>query len=361
MDMDMNTNTNKNTNTNTANNDANANTGAAISEYKDVWVFAEQRGGVLMGVVEELMGEGKKLAHALGVRLCAVLLGDRVSDLANDLYELGADRVYIAESPLLRDYTTDAYSIVISAMIEEFRPEITLYGATHIGRDLGARIAARINTGLTADCTALEIDPETRLLLQTRPAFGGNLMATITCEKRRPQMATVRPGVMDKAQRIPGRRGELVTYLPTLVPEQVRTIIVEKVKSRNISAAIEDADIIVAGGRGLGNERGFELLQALADKLGGVVGASRAAVDSGWIDKSRQVGQTGKTVKPKLYIACGISGAVQHTVGMQDADVIIAINRDSTAPIFSVATYGIAGDLYDVIPALIKSLDSAGV
>ncbi len=327
--------------------------------HNDVWVFSEQRDGALMSVVSELLGEGRKLADALGVKLCALLLGDDVSELQNELYELGADKVYLAQNPLLKDYTTDAYSIVISDMIKAFSPEIVLYGATHIGRDLGARIAARVDTGLTADCTALEIDKETGLLLQTRPAFGGNLMATIICQENRPQMSTVRPGVMDKAQRVAGRRGELVVYDVTLTPEQVRTSVVKKVKSQNALIALEDAEVIVSGGRGLGNPEGFKLLEKLAEKFGGVVGASRAAVDSGWIDKSHQVGQTGKTVKPKIYIACGISGAIQHTVGMQDASVIIAINRDKHAPIFSVATYGIVGDLYDVIPALIESLDNA--
>lgn len=326
--------------------------------HNDVWVFSEQRDGALMSVVSELLGEGRKLADALDVKLCALLLGDNVSELQNELYELGADKVYLAQSPLLKDYTTDAYSIVISDMIKEFSPEIVLYGATHIGRDLGARIAARADTGLTADCTALEIDPETKLLLQTRPAFGGNLMATIICKEHRPQMSTVRPGVMDKAQRVIGRRGELIVYDVTLTPEQVRTSVIKKVKSQNTAIALEDAEVIVSGGRGLGSPEGFKLLEKLAEKLGGVVGASRAAVDNGWIDKSHQVGQTGKTVKPKIYIACGISGAIQHTVGMQDASVIIAINRDKNAPIFSVATYGIVGDLYDVIPALIESFDN---
>lgn len=326
--------------------------------HNDVWVFSEQRDGALMSVVSELLGEGRKLADALDVKLCALLLGDNVSELQNELYELGADKVYLAQSPLLKDYTTDAYSIVISDMIKEFSPEIVLYGATHIGRDLGARIAARADTGLTADCTALEIDPETKLLLQTRPAFGGNLMATIICKEHRPQMSTVRPGVMDKAQRVLGRRGELIVYDVTLTPEQVRTSVIKKVKSQNTAIALEDAEVIVSGGRGLGSPEGFKLLEKLAEKLGGVVGASRAAVDNGWIDKSHQVGQTGKTVKPKIYIACGISGAIQHTVGMQDASVIIAINRDKNAPIFSVATYGIVGDLYDVIPALIESFDN---
>ena len=325
--------------------------------YKNVWVFAEQREGVLMNVVAELLGEGRKLADTLGVSLCAVLLGDNVSNITNELFELGADKVYISESPLLRDYTTDGYCNVICDMIDEYKPEIVLYGATHIGRDLAARIAARVNTGLTADCTNLEIDTEKRLLLQTRPAFGGNLMATITCETKRPQMSTVRPGVMERAQREAGRRGEVVTHTPALTAEQVRTKVIKKVKEQLTAANLDDADVIVSGGRGLGNERGFELLEKLAEKLGGVVGASRAAVDNGWIDKSHQVGQTGKTVKPKIYIACGISGAIQHLVGMQDAKAIIAINRDPDAPIFKSATYGIVGDLYDVVPALIEALE----
>lgn len=328
-----------------------------MTEYKNVWVFAEQREGVLMNVVAELLGEGRKLADALDVSLCAVLLGDKVANLSDELFELGADKVYIAESPLLRDYTTDGYCNVICDMIDEYKPEIVLYGATHIGRDLAARIAARVNTGLTADCTKLEIDTENRLLMQTRPAFGGNLMATIICENRRPQMSTVRPGVMERAQRVTGRRGETVTYTPALTEEQVRTNVIKKVTEQLSKVSLTDAEVIVSGGRGLGNERGFELLKTLADKLGGVLGASRAAVDNGWIDKSHQVGQTGTTVKPKIYIACGISGAIQHLVGMQDSHTIIAINRDKDAPIFKSATYGIVGDLYDVVPALIDALD----
>lgn len=328
-----------------------------MTEYKNVWVFAEQRDGALMNVALELLGEGRKLSDALGVSLCAVLLGDKVSGITDELFEHGADKVYIAESPLLRDYTTDGYCNVICDMIDEYKPEIVLYGATHIGRDLAARIAARVNTGLTADCTALEIDTEKRLLLQTRPAFGGNLMATITCEDRRPQMSTVRPGVMERAKREAGRRGEVVTYTPALTEEQVRTTVIKKVTEQLSAVSLTDADVIVAGGRGLGNEEGFKLLESLANKLGGVVGASRAAVDNGWIDKSHQVGQTGTTVKPKIYIACGISGAIQHLVGMQDSGTIIAINRDPDAPIFKSATYGIVGDLYDVVPELIAALD----
>lgn len=327
-----------------------------LSAYKDVWVFAEQRGGVITPVVFELLGKGRDLASDIGdVKLCAILLGEDLSDMTTQLFEAGADVVYTADSPLLKNYTSDGYTKVISDAIHEFKPEIVLYGATHIGRDLAPRIAKRVSTGLTADCTKLDIDPETKGILQTRPAFGGNLMATIKCPNHRPQMSTVRPGVMDKAPVQKGRTGEVIPVTLTLQESDIRTKIIEIVKTAKDMVSLTDAEIIVSGGAGLGDVSGFELIKKFADKVGGVVGASRAAVDAGWIDHSHQVGQTGTTVKPKIYIACGISGAIQHLAGMQTSDIIIAINKNPMAPIFEVADYGIVGDLYKVIPELMEA------
>lgn len=327
-----------------------------LSAYKDVWVFAEQRGGVITPVVFELLGKGRDLASDIGdVKLCAILLGEDLSDMTTQLFEAGADVVYTADSPLLKNYTSDGYTKVISDAIHEFKPEIVLYGATHIGRDLAPRIAKRVSTGLTADCTKLDIDPETKGILQTRPAFGGNLMATIKCPNHRPQMSTVRPGVMDKAPVQKGRTGEVIPVTLTLQESDIRTKIIEIVKTAKDMVSLTDAEIIVSGGAGLGDASGFELIKKFADKVGGVVGASRAAVDAGWIDHSHQVGQTGTTVKPKIYIACGISGAIQHLAGMQSSDIIIAINKNPMAPIFEVADYGIVGDLYKVIPELMEA------
>lgn len=327
-----------------------------LSAYKDVWVFAEQRGGVITPVVFELLGKGRDLASDIGdVKLCAILLGEDLSDMTTQFFEAGADVVYTADSPLLKNYTSDGYTKVISDAIHEFKPEIVLYGATHIGRDLAPRIAKRVSTGLTADCTKLDIDPETKGILQTRPAFGGNLMATIKCPNHRPQMSTVRPGVMDKAPVQKGRTGEVIPVTLTLQESDIRTKIIEIVKTAKDMVSLTDAEIIVSGGAGLGDASGFELIKKFADKVGGVVGASRAAVDAGWIDHSHQVGQTGTTVKPKIYIACGISGAIQHLAGMQTSDIIIAINKNPMAPIFEVADYGIVGDLYKVIPELMEA------
>jgi electron transfer flavoprotein alpha subunit/NAD-dependent dihydropyrimidine dehydrogenase PreA subunit len=328
-----------------------------LAAYRGVWVFVEQRGGALMPVAAELLGEGRRLADALEVELSGVLLGDGIAALAEQVIELGADRVYVSEDPLLANYTTDGYTRVFDALIREHRPEIVLFGATHIGRDLAPRIAARVDTGLTADCTRLEIDPSDRKLLQTRPAFGGNLMATIVTPWNRPQMATVRPGVMQRAERIAGRQGEIVRFAAGLQPADVRTRVLEVVKAPKVAAALEEARIVVAGGRGLGKAEGFDLLRELAGKLGGTVAASRACVDAGWIEHDHQVGQTGRTVKPSLYIACGISGAIQHLAGMSGSDLIVAINKNPEAPIFSVADYAIVGDLYQIVPALIEALD----
>lgn len=327
-----------------------------LSAYKGVWVFAEQREKKIMPVVIELLGEGKKLAKEVGCELCAVLCGSEVEELADELFEYGADKVYVADAPELEKYTTDGYTKVIFEAIEEYKPEIVLLGATHIGRDLGPCLAVKANTGLTADCTMLEIDPEDKKIKQTRPAFGGNLMATIVCPNHRPQMSTVRPGVMAKAEHTPGRKGEIVKLNVSFNEGDIRTKVLDIVKSMKETVSLADAEIIVAGGMGLGKAEGFDLLKELADKLGGIVASSRAAVDAGWIDHAYQVGQTGTTVKPKIYVACGISGAIQHVAGMQNAEQIIAINTAENAPIFEVADYGIVGDLYKVIPAMIEEL-----
>ncbi|MCT4619735.1 MAG: electron transfer flavoprotein subunit alpha [Marinisporobacter sp.] len=330
-----------------------------LSAYKNVWVYAEQRQGEIMPVVVELLGEGKKLANEIGTELCAVVAGHNIEGLAKELVAYGADKVYVLDHELLENFTTDGYTKVITDAINEYKPEIVLYGATHIGRDLAPRLAARVDTGLTADCTKLEIDPEDKKIKQTRPAFGGNIMATIVCPNHRPQMSTVRPGVMDKAHRDDARTGEIITVDVQLTKEDVRTEVVEIVKTKKDMVSLTDAEVIVSGGRGIGKPEGFELLKKLADKLGGVVGSSRACVDAGWIDHSHQVGQTGTTVKPTLYVACGISGAIQHLAGMQSSDIIVAINKNANAPIFEVADFGIVGDLYDVVPALMDALDRA--
>lgn len=332
-------------------------TGLNIEDYKGVWVFAEQREGELVNVSVELLGEGRKIADKLDTELTAVLLGNNVKNLCESLVKYGADRVLYGDSPFLEHYTTDAYTKVICDLIQERKPEILLIGATNIGRDLGPRISAKVHTGLTADCTRLDVDLENRRLMQTRPAFGGNLMATIICPNHRPQMATVRPGVMEKAQYDDAREGKVEKITVDLSQEDIRTKVIERVKAKKATVKLEEANIIVSGGRGLGNPKGFELVKALADKLGGVVGASRAAVDAGWIDQSHQVGQTGKTVRPTVYIACGISGAIQHLAGMQESDLIIAINRDKNAPIFKVADYGVVGDVYEILPELIEGLE----
>lgn len=328
-----------------------------LSEYRDVWVFAEQREGALMPVVKELLGEGRKLADEIGCSLCTVLCGNHVDGLVKELFEYGADKIYLAEHKELESYRTDTYTIVIHDAIKTYKPEIVLLGATHIGRDLGPCLAVRCNTGLTADCTRLEIDEIDKKIKQTRPAFGGNLMATIICPNHRPQMSTVRPGVMEMAKRQEGRKGQVISIPVNFNQEDIRTRILEVVKQVSEAASLTDAEIIVSGGMGLGRAEGFDLLKELADKLGGVVGASRGAVDAGWIDHSHQIGQTGTTVRPKVYFACGISGAIQHVAGMQNSEQIIAINKNPGAPIFEVADYGIVGDIYEVIPALIEAFD----
>ncbi len=326
-----------------------------LDQYKGIWVFAEQRNGHVHSVVYELLGVGKKLAQARGTELACVLMGYRVEEKAKLLFQRGADKVYVVDHPSLANYLDEPYSRIFTRLIREYKPEIVLAGATSMGRSLIPRIAVEIYTGLTADCTGLDIDPETGHLLQTRPAFGGNIMATILCERYRPQMATVRHKVMEEAPMDPNRNsGELVRVPISNVDVASRTSILEIVKEVEETINIAEADIIVSGGRGLKGPENFELLRELAKVLGGAVGASRAAVDAGWIPYSHQVGQTGKTVKPKIYIACGISGAIQHLVGMSSSDVIIAINKNPDAPIFNVANYGLVGDLFEIVPELTK-------
>lgn len=327
-----------------------------IADYKGVWVFAEQRDGELQKVSLELLGEGRKMADKLGVKLTALLLGDKVDELAKDLASHGADEVLVAESPLLAHFTTDGYTKVICDLVNERKPEILFIGATFIGRDLGPRVAARLSTGLTADCTSLDIDEEGKYLLATRPAFGGNLMATIACADHRPQMATVRPGVFEKMHKNEANGASIEKVAVSLEENNIRTKTVEVIKQKKDIVDIGEANIIISGGRGVGDKDTFKLLQDLAEVMDGTVAASRAAVENGWLDRDYQVGQTGKTVRPTIYIACGISGAIQHLAGMQDSDYIIAINKDETAPIMKVADLGIVGDLNKVIPEMIAQV-----
>ena len=328
-----------------------------LSDYKGVMVFAEQREGELSSVSLELLGIGRRLCDDLATELSAVLLGADETQ-ARELIKWGADVVYLCSDPELRKFNDDPYAEVLSKLIEEHKPSIVLSGATPIGRSFIPRVAARLRTGLTADCTTLEIDKETKNLIQIRPAFGGNIMAAILCPDYRPQMATVRPRVMKKGKYNESAEGEIVNVQVDGLTS--RTKVIDTVKEvSDVVVNLHEADVIVAGGRGVGNSEGFKLLEELAGVLEGAVGASRAAIDEGWIAYSHQVGQTGKTVCPKLYIACGISGAVQHLVGMQSSDIIIAINKNPEAPIFDVATYGLVGDLYEILPLLIKKIKEA--
>mgnify|MGYP000135605278 CR=1 FL=1 len=327
-----------------------------FENYKDVWVFGEQRDGEPDSVVYELIGEGRKLADKLNQDLCVVLLGSELSDKAEELINYSVDKVYLVDEKELENYNDEYYTAVMTGLINEYKPSIILLGATAMGRSLGPRVAARIKTGLTADCTGLDIDQETTNLLQTRPAFGGNIMATIVCKNHRPQMATVRPGVMKAALSNPGYQGKVIDYKFDLDQISLKTEVLEVVKEVREVVRINDAEVIVSGGRGLGSADNFKVLQELADVLGGAVGASRAAVDNGWIPHDHQVGQTGTTVAPRIYIACGISGAVQHLVGMKSSDIIIAINKDPEAQIFKYATYGLVGDLFEIVPLVVKKL-----
>ncbi len=327
-----------------------------LSSWSGIWVYAEFRHGRIAPVAFELLGIGRQLADQRQVKLSAVLLGHGFSDEAEQLIAGGADFVYVADDQALEHFTDDAYGNVIIDLINEHKPEVVLAGATAIGRSFIPRVATSLKTGLTADCTQLAIDPDSGNLLQTRPAFGGNIMATIVCPNFRPQMATVRPLVMKPLETDLSRQGEVIQVKPAAARMDSRVKVVRCVIEEADQVNIVEADVVIAGGRGLENAEGFSLIEELADLLGAGVAASRAAVDSGWIPYPHQVGQTGKTVCPKLYICCGISGAIQHLVGMQSSEVIVAINRDSDAPIFSVATYGVVGDLFEILPELIARL-----
>ena len=338
-----------------------------LAEYKGVYVFAQQVDNVLDGVAFELLGKGKDLAKDLNTEVTAVLIGS--GGLADQLAEYGADRVIVVDDPELKEYRTEPYAHALASVINEYKPEIMLVGATAIGRDLGPTVSARVKTGLTADCTSLEIgdfplvaapgkesEQKHNQLLMTRPAFGGNTIATIACPDNRPQMATVRPGVMQKLEPVKGAKAEVIEYNPGFTPDNKYVEILKVVKEAKSAENIMDAKILVSGGRGVGSAENFKMLQDLADVLGGMVSCSRAVVENGWKPVDVQVGQTGKTVRPNLYFAIGISGAIQHVAGMEESDIIIAINKDEDAPIFDVADYGIVGDLNKIVPALTEAL-----
>jgi len=328
-----------------------------LAAYRGVWVFVEQTEGEPARVSWELLGAGRDLADRLGVPLSAVVVGSNVEHLCLEAFAYGADQAYLIDAPVFRFYRTEPYLEALCHLIEKHKPEVVLMGATGLGRDLAGAVATRVGTGLTADCTALGIDGR-RNLMQTRPAFGGNIMATIMCDRFRPQMATVRPQVMPLPEKRPDADGPIIRSRFTVSETNIFTKVLEIIHDRKGKGNVDicGADFIVSGGRGLMAAENFSLLQELADELGGVVAGSRSAVDAGWLPPERQVGQTGKTVRPRIYIACGISGAIQHLVGMQDADTVIAINRDQEAPIFEVATYGIVGDLFQVVPSLTEQL-----
>ena len=340
-----------------------------LEEYKGVFIFAEQVDNRISGIAFELVGKAKDLAADLNTKVTAVLLGYKVTELANQLAEYGADRVIVVDDPALATYMTEPYTHALSSVINEFKPEIMLVGATPIGRDLGPSVSARVATGLTADCTQLDIgdfplvaipnqEQLHKQLLMTRPAFGGNTIATIACPNNRPQMATVRPGVMQKKERVKGAACEIIDYNPGFEKNKKYVEILEVVKKISDTVDIMDAKILVSGGRGVGSPENFKILEELAKAIGGEVSCSRAVVDAGWKPKDLQVGQTGKTVRPQVYIACGISGAIQHLAGMEESDLIIAINKDETAPIFDVADIGIVGDLNKIVPELTKQIEA---
>jgi len=329
---------------------------AGIEGYSGVWVFVEHYLGEVNEVSWELLGAGADLARSRGVELCSVVIGDNAERLCHESFAYGAEKSYLIEDQIFANYRTESYYKALSQLVEKYKPEIFLIGATEMGRDLASATATRLRTGLTADCTGLAID-ETGHLLQTRPAFGGNIMATIRTENTRPQMSTVRPRVMPIPEKIASRKGEIVRESLDLREGDIAVKILDIVSDQMAGDVdLVKADVIVSGGRGMQSGENFSILQELADELGGMVGSSRGAVEAGWMPPERQIGQTGRTVRPIIYIACGISGAIQHLVGMQEADVIIAINRDKDAPIFEVAHYGIIGDLFEVIPALTRKM-----
>ena len=341
-----------------------------LEAYKGVFVFAQQVDNVISNIAYELIGKGKELAKDLGVEVTAVLVGSDVKGLADQLAEYGADKVIVVDDPELKEYRTEPYTHAIASVIEEFKPEIFLIGATAIGRDLGPRVCARIHTGLTADCTKLDIgdfpmnpvpgrETKHNQLLMTRPAFGGNTIATIACPEFRPQMATVRPGVMQKAPKVEGAKAVVTEYNPGFTKNNKYVDILEVVKAVSNTVDIMDAKILVSGGRGVGSAENFKILDDLAEAIGGTVSCSRAVVDAGWKPKDLQVGQTGKTVRPNVYFAIGISGAIQHLAGMEESDIIVAINKDESAPIFDVADYGVVGDLNKIVPMLTEKIKEA--
>lgn len=338
-----------------------------LEEYKGVYVFAQQVDNELSGIAFELLGKAKDLAKDLDTDVAAVLIGSEVKNLADELAAYGADKVIVVDDPELKEYRTEPYTHALASVINEYKPEIMLVGATAIGRDLGPRVSARVATGLTADCTVLEIgdfplaaipgrEQKHNQLLMTRPAFGGNTIATIACPDNRPQMATVRPGVMQAIDKIEGAKAEVIEFNPGFTPDNKYVEIMEVVKSVTDVVDIMDANILVSGGRGVGSPENFKILEDLAGVIGGEVSCSRAVVDAGWKPRDIQVGQTGKTVRPNVYFAIGISGAIQHVAGMEEADIIVAINKDDTAPIFDVADYGIVGDLNKIVPMLTEQL-----
>ena len=340
-----------------------------IEQYKGVYIFAQQVDNEINSIAFELLGKARELAADLNEEVTAVLLGYNVKGLADELAKYGADNVIVVDNPVLDVYRTEPYTQALAAVINEYKPEIMLVGATAIGRDLGPRVSARVGTGLTADCTVLEIgdfplnplpnrEQKHNQLLMTRPAFGGNTIATIACPDNRPQMATVRPGVMQKIEPNEAAKANVIEFNPALEENNCYVEILDVVKAVSNTVDIQEAKILVSGGRGVGSKENFKLLQDLADAIGGTVSCSRAAVDNGWLPKDLQVGQTGKTVRPNVYFAIGISGAIQHTSGMEESDIIIAINKDASAPIFDVADYGIVGDLNKIVPMLTEALKS---
>ena len=330
-----------------------------IKDYKGIWVFIEQKNGRVQSVSYELLGKAQELAKKLNCQVSGVLIGNKLEDQLDELVFCGADNIYLVEDPTLANFQDEPYTNIIVELVRKYKPEILLCGATNIGRSLISRVAINIKAGLTADCTGLDIDPDKKILLQTRPAFGGNIMATIISPNYRPQMATVRHKVFAPMPADKKREGKIIRESFDNALYVSRTKLLDIIEEIESTVNLSEADIIVSGGRGLGGAESFKLLEELAHVLGAAVGSSRAAVDSGWIPYSHQVGQTGRTVGPKIYIACGISGQIQHLVGMQSSKIIIAINKDPEAPIFKVATYGIVGDLFQVVPALTKAFKTA--